>query len=206
MDELARKAVVTPELRAQVPALVSWFTSLSTNNVPSASTGIVVGGAIAKSVSVFDNELSGVAEAVHVGVSAGGAKVAGAQRQAGRVEIRGNRAAMSIPFELELGARAFFVGNVGHAVIADNDMRLDTSLGKRSAGALYREGIRVWGMFGPSVRIDDNLLAGCLTGVRVQPRSAPPTRSRWSVSGNVAPNAHAAVAAPANVVRSENVP
>ena len=72
--------------------------------------------------------------------------------------------------------------------------------------ALYAQGVRIWGELGPLVRVDDNLLAGCKTGVRVRPQSTTPPRVRWHVSGNVAPDAGAAVAAPASVMRSDNVP
>jgi len=205
MKGLARRAVTDAALRAQVPALGAWFKGLSARNVPVASVGVVVGGGAADSVVVGDNDLVGVAEAVHVAVRAGGLKVAGARRSVGRIELSGNRAALRVPFELLQGPRAYYVGNANHAVVVDNEMRLDAA-GRFTRPDAVLEGIRVWGVFGPLVRVDDNLLAGCGTGVRIQPQGAAPARHLWEASGNVAPDAGSAVVAPTSVTRSGNVP
>jgi hypothetical protein len=205
MKALAARAVTDAGLRSQVPALGAWFKGLSDRNVPVASVGIVVGGGVADSVVVRDNDLLGVAEAVHVAVRSGGLKTAGARRSAGRIELSGNRAALRVPFELLQGPRAYYVGNANHAVVADNEMRLDSSA-KVTRDDAVLEGIRVWGFLGALVRVDDNLLAGCGTGVRIQPQVGALTPHLWEASGNVAPDAGSAVVAPPSVTRSGNVP
>jgi hypothetical protein len=68
------------------------------------------------------------------------------------------------------------------------------------------EGVRVWGHLGPYMRVADNLLAGAATGVFVQPVDPPPSRFRWYVQRNVAPDATIGVSAPTPVLRLENVP
>jgi hypothetical protein len=161
-----------------------------------AAGGIVIGGGRADHVVVAGNDLVGVAEAVHVGVSV---RKDRDTRWAERVEIRGNRAVMRVPVELKQGPRAYFVGNVRHGVVADNEMRVE-------AGS-FMEGVRVWGELGPLVRVDDNLLAGCALGVRFQ-NVQPSGRARLSASGNVAPDAgEVCVLASADVqVAPDNVP
>jgi hypothetical protein len=206
MESLGRQAITSAALRSKVPALVQWFQRLAARNVDVASAGVVVGGGRAESVTVSDNMIIGVLEVVHVGLHAGDRKAADARRRAGRVVIRGNRATMRIPFELLRGPRGYFVGNAQHVVVADNEMQFDAGRSKRSD--VFLEGVRLWGEFGPRIRVDDNLLDCCETGVRVQPQSlpSPPPRVRWSVSGNVAPHATAGVVAPASVLKSGNVP
>lgn len=205
MTTLARRALTDAGLRGKVPALGAWYKSLADHNIPVASGGVVVGGGTADSIVVDDNDLVGIAEAVHIGVKAGSYKTSGSRRGADRVEITGNRAAMRVPFELLQGPRAYFVGNTAHAVVADNEMRLDPA-GKFTRPDAMLEGVRVWGVLGPLVRVDDNLLAGCATGVRIQPQPGTPSRVRWNASGNVAPDAGTAVVAPATVTSSNNVP
>ena len=202
MLDLARMAVVDSALRDRVPAVARWWGALALKNPSVAWAGIVVAGGVAQHVVIADNDLIGVREAVHVGLSAGGLRVPGSDRHADKVHIRGNRAVLRVPLELQAGPRGYFVGNGRHIRIVANEMTVEGT----STGPAFQEGIRVWGSFGARLAIDDNLLAGCAIGVRVRPQPNPPAVSRWSVSGNVAPQAGSAVAAPASVIRTGNVP
>ena len=184
-----------------MPALGAWFASLVNQNPAVASQGVVVGGGVAESVVVRDNQLLGVAEAVHVGVSAGGQNVPGSDRQAGKVDVRGNRAVLRVPVELQQAPRAFFVGNARTAIIAGNEATVEGR-----TGTAVQVGVRAWGNFGPMLLIADNMLAGCQTGVQVVTTTLGPLRRRWHVEGNVAPDAEIGVAAPVGVTRTANVP
>lgn len=200
MSTLALQAVTDEGLRARVPAVRRWFEALVDRNPAVAWAGIVIAGGVAQHVTVEDNDLVGMREAVHVGLSAGGLRVPGSNRRADMVRIHGNRAVMRVPLELQQGPRAFFVGNASHVSIAGNDVVVD------DARARMLEGIRVWGELGGRVTITDNLLAGCSIGVRVGPQPNPPVRRRWNATGNVAPDAGAAVVAPPSVIATDNVP
>ena len=201
MAALARRAVGDAALRAKVPALVTWFNALAARNFPAASQGVVIGGARADSVTVSGNELAGVSQAVHVGVSARSSSLL----SAGRVEISGNRALLRVPFEYPRAPSGIFAGNVTHARITDNEVRLDPAAAAGLPAAAVLEGVRLWGAFGPLVRVSDNLLANCDTGVRIAPGPSL-QRFRWDASGNVAPDARVGVNAPTTVTRSNNVP
>jgi hypothetical protein len=160
---------------------------------------VVVGGGVADAVRVTGNQLLGVAEAVHVGVGVGPRGVL--DRTAGKVEIRGNRAVMRVPMELLRAPRAVFVGNARNALVAENEATVEGQ-----SGQAVEEGVRVWGHLGPYMRVADNLLAGCATGVLVQTVDVPPARRRWHVEGNVAPDASIGVSAPTTVTRDGNAP
>ena len=127
---------------------------------------------------VDDNDLIGVREAVHVGLSAGGLGVRGSDRQVDMVQIRGNRAVMRVPLGLQLGPRGYFVGNGRHIRIAENEMAVD------SAGAepVFREGIRVWGQLkaaGSASTTTSSRGARSASGLR---RCRCTGLPRWSVS------------------------
>jgi hypothetical protein len=199
MYELARRALTDAGFRAAVPQLAVWFGGLVARNPAVASQGVVVGGGAADAVLVRGNQLLGVAEAVHVGLSAGGRAVL--DRQAGKVEIRGNRAVMRVPVELLQAPRAYFVGNARNAVVAENEATVEGQ-----AGLAVEEGVRVWGHLGPFMRVADNLLVGCTTGVHVESVDVVPPQRRWLVEGNVAPGAQFGVVAPVTVTRVSNVP
>lgn len=202
MSDLAMKAIEDASLRDAVPALKRWFEALADRNPAVASAGVVIAGGVAEHVSVEGNDLVGVREAVHVALSAGGIRVRGSDRQADTVRVCGNRAVLRVPLGPLAGARGYFVGNGRHIAVAENEMTVE---GAESATA-FQEGVRVWGRLGARLSIAGNLLAGCAIGVRVGPQATPPPVRRWSVTGNVAPNASAAVLAPPTVVRADNVP
>jgi hypothetical protein len=56
------------------------------------------------------------------------------------------------------------------------------------------------------MRVADNLLVGCTTGVHVESVDVVPPQRRWLVEGNVAPGAQFGVVAPVTVTRVSNVP
>jgi hypothetical protein len=176
--------------------------------VPSAAQGIVVGGRVAEEVRILSNTITGAVQGIHVGVSHRG--LGTPPDQAGRVTIAGNTVDVVLPAAPVGERHAIFVGNCDRLLIHDNFAVVSQSVQAR----LPIDGVRVHGLLGRRVIVDQNHLVNFTTGVFVRALNSPfggPT-VLWLVADNFAPasnpliDAQVAVRSPTPPPRSRLVP
>jgi len=183
------------------PGFVNWYTgSLKAANTTTGSQGIVIGGTTGRDVHIHGNTILGVHQGVHAGVSR---SVPGQQiDQLGTVHITDNE----IEVFLAPGVRerhGIFVGNCDSLLILNNHVQVQRFPVTQT---LPIDGVRVFGTLGRMVMVRQNHLAGCTTGVRVEPLNQTlRTVEQWRVADNAMPSVQRTVVAPAIVQRSNNV-
>lgn len=168
--------------------------------------GIVVAGSRADDVTIAGNDISGLRQGVHLGLSHRGAARGDirAYDAIGRAVVTGNT--VRVVFDGPGRERhAIFVGHCNSLLVADN--RLDCARGERGrAGA---EGVRVFGQLGRFMIVRQNHLSGFTTGIRIVPlnpeKENDRRRQQWLVIQNIAENAQRAVDAPPSVADHENL-
>jgi hypothetical protein len=172
-----------------IAGLGRWFADLVAGvKVNAASQGVVIAGRTAPDVQVRGNTITGVRQAIHVGVSHASPTRTGTPDRAGRVVIADNVIEVTVLTAVRGARHGIFVGNVDSLRIEDNRI---TS--RRPGGKSRRslEGIRVYGFVGRHAVVQQNHIAGCDTGVffNAVNDKADGSRSIWRARDNMAESA-----------------
>ncbi len=189
--------VVMSDREATPPPFARWMQRMKDSLVASASQGVVVGGTVAEDVRVLYNRIENVIQGVHVALSHADPKRAGPPDVAGTVVVRANRITLLLPPNAVRQRHGVFVGSCESLVVDDNRIRAVRPTGTSNH---LLDGIRVFGVLGPFLVIERNLIEGCDFGIEVVPANpAPAKQALWRVLHNVAPNARSAVSNPRGV-------
>ncbi|BAV06592.1 DUF6519 domain-containing protein [Filimonas lacunae] len=187
---------------------------LSTINqdVAMAAKGIVVAGQLAGDVQILNNNISGVRQGIHVGLShypggKGDFDIADVVRIAGNtIDLLLNSTAANAD------RHGIFVGNNNSVNIHNNVVKLTRM---DNAAELTVDGIVIWGKLGPKITIaenhvystDGNSRNGFTYGIRIQSATTiTPTfvPGLWIISSNMAPSKLATIKAPGYCVLVPN--
>lgn len=199
---VAERIVLEEDFRRRAPAAAAWFAALRDNNPAVASQGIVIGGRVARKVDVTGNLVDDAVVGIQVGLSHR-ASAGAAPDVAGRVRITDNVVSLQLPMERKRGQFGIFVGNVDHATIAGNSVRMTT---RAATARPYDEGLRIWGHLGLFLAVRENVVTNAVTGIRIVPLDDRQGGRQWFAVDNVAAHATTSVDAPASVRQEHNVP
>jgi hypothetical protein len=119
----------------------------------------------APDVRIHGNRIDGFMQGIHAGASLGPRSAP--QLWLYRVSVRDNTVIVRTP-PIARERHGIFAGNSLSTEIIDNHVQLDTSRPSSRSGAPPIDGIRVWGMLGPLLKVAGNHSVGVNTGVRVQ--------------------------------------
>ena len=192
IHKITNRILTDVSFRNQFSPLISLFGSLLQQDQAVASRGITIGGQIAKDLRILNNTIEGALQGIHVGVSHQSAQ--GVNDIAEAVTIAGNTIHVLLPPNIGKRERhGIFVGNCGSLVLENNNIRL-TRL--READNIVVDGIRVWGVLGDRLMINQNHLFSAdgiqqrsfHIGINVNPLLAKPPVAQWVVMWNVAPS------------------
>lgn len=201
LRRVAKRVVRDRDFRDRFPAAVQWFADLATDNPAAATYGVVCGGTVVGDLTVSGIEMTGMLEAVHVGVSGPRGPVS-----ADTVRVADVAATVVRPATASNFHRAVFVGSARHLVISDTALvhLAPPAIGSPSGGV--RTGVFVQGVLGPMLAIRANRLEGFRSiGFLVDPMAGSAALAQWVVADNVAVGSDEVVAAPARVRRVDNV-
>ncbi len=195
----ARRVLVDRAFRARFRSFNEWFEVLRLQNPAYAQVGIVCGGEVASDIQLLNNHIKGVQLGVQVGVSH--RNLRRAQRfSAGRVLIDGNNINLIVAPVTERRRGGIFVGNCNNLTVQNNQILTQRfPLSRR----VRLEGVRVFGLLGRMLMMNQNYMTHCNIGIRVTPVEIGNDSVQWLIADNMMPNAQLAVAAP-RIVRSRN--
>ena len=185
LKTLADQVLTEPAVRNTSVRFVQWFTDLVQTDEAIAYQGIVVGGSQAGDVRVADNTISGVLQAVHIGVSHRVPVVNQQPDVAGTISVTGNTAEVVLPQDARRRDRhGLFVGNCTSLMVENNHLRLRRLTGTQD---IPIEGMRLYGFMGRKVIVRHNHVVGFPIGVTVTPRFPYPALSTvaWLVADNM---------------------
>lgn len=181
-------------------AVDTWVGSLRRAvDLVAGAQGIVIAGRAAESVHIVRNRISGVREGIKVAVSH--RAPAGAQPdQAGRVVIEANEVALRVTPALRGERFGIFIGNTRSLTVRDNHVQVWRQLMSQSNRV---EGVRVFGVQGPFVQVQNNHLQDATVGVFMQVENATAySRPQWRISQNFAAGAQETVTVRPDAARS----
>ena len=189
---------------ANRPLFINWVNQARNQLVVSAGQGIVIGGTRAREVRILNNTVTGIVDAIHVGVSHQTIRPTpeAALDRAEVIRIAGNNATATLTALAGRARSGIFVGNFSDSLIVENNTFQLGRLTGTTLPAPAVEGVRVYGVLGRMLLVRQNYLEGFTTGVRVQPLRMPAAQTNlWAVTDNMLPGATTRVAAP-GVVRT----
>jgi len=198
---VARRILADQSFRAEFRPFNNWFEILRGQNPACAHAGIVCAGQIASDVQILNNNIKGVQEGIHVGVSDHSLR---RQRDfsAGRVLINGNSVNLILAPVAERRRGGIFVGNCNNLTVQDNQILTQRFPLSRN---ITLEGIRVYGRLGRMMILRQNYMTHCNIGIRVKPLEiAERGGVQWLVSDNMMANADLSVDAPDSVQKINN--
>jgi len=198
---VARRILADQTFRAEFRPFNNWFEILRGQNPACAHAGIVCAGQIASDVQILNNNIKGVQEGIHVGVSDHSLR-----RQqdfsAGRVLINGNNVNLILAPVAERRRGGIFVGNCNNLTVQDNQILTQRFPLSRN---ITLEGIRVYGRLGRMMILRQNYMTQCNIGIRVKPLDIVRRGGvQWLVSDNMMANADLPVDAPNSVQQINN--
>ncbi|HVO10148.1 MAG TPA: DUF6519 domain-containing protein [Vicinamibacteria bacterium] len=163
----------------------NWFGSLVAGSPASAYQGITVVGTQADEVRLKDNTISGVLQGIHVAVSQPGTQ----RLQGGNLWIEDNTIQVIQPQDFKGERHGIFVGNFQSLVIQGNHLSLQR-LGINDA----IDGIRIYGLLGPRVVVENNFIDQFTRSIWVHPLNpADAPHALWLVSRNACSHASVTV-------------
>ncbi len=195
--------IATPARRSKYAGLVGYINSLSSQNLPAASQGVVVGGLVAREVRVLNNSMTRVGQGVHVGL--GSRELNLTNQRAGVVTVSGNTiegwASPASPFE----RFGIYVSGCESVRVERNDLQV---FRPGTVPATRVEGVRLRGVLGRVALVRDNQLTSYTVGVAALPAAGPlPPQRRWAITDNVCSGAQNTVVDPGGVfTKTGNVP
>lgn len=175
-----------------------------------ASRGITIGGTLASSVRIVNNNISNAMVGVHIGLSHQAAR--NVHDKAGTVSIAGNHIGISLPRDAgKLERHGIFVGNCGSLMIENNIISLSRLSG---AAATSITGIKVWGVLGSRLMVTQNVVCSkdevrnnsFSTGISITPIVKKTILQQWVVTYNVAPSKSNTVVVTNGVMVNNNTP
>lgn len=189
---------------ANRPLFTAWVNLARSQLVTSAGQGIVIGGTRAREVRILDNTITGIVDAIHVGVShrAGRPTPDAALDRAEVIRIAGNNATATLTALAGRARSGIFIGNFSDSLIVENNTFQLGRLTGQTLPVPAVDGVRVYGVLGRMLLVHQNYLEGFTTGVRVQPLRLQPNQTNlWAVTDNMLPGSTTRVLAP-GVVRT----
>ena len=180
----------------------NWLNLARNHLVVSAGQGIVIGGTRAREVRILNNTITGIVDAIHVGVShqVGRPTPDTSLDRAEVLRIAGNNATATLTALAGRARAGIFVGNYSDSLIVENNT---FQLGRLTGVTLPVppvDGVRVYGVLGRMLLVRQNYLEGFETGVRVRPlRMLPNQPNLWAVTDNMMPGSTTRVVAPGAV-------
>lgn len=137
---------------------------IARRRVPVMSQGIVVGGRAIGDVLVRDNHVDAVIRGIHVGASHEAPR--SEIDQAARIEVTGNRVAVTVPAEGARGRHGIFCGNARSIAIRSNELTFQSLAPEEP---IESTGIRVQGFVDRVMTIRENFVDGFETSIWVFP-------------------------------------
>jgi len=161
-----------------------------------SSKAITIGGEQAINIQVNNNSIEGFLEGIHVGLSNNkNPDLKPLNLTSNNVNIQNNRIAVVLPpFIKSFERYGVFVGNCLNLNIENNSVYLERFKDMRKSGNdVHVEGIRVWGVFGKRMLINQNVVCGKLENpenffdiaIRVFAENERKEVRQWVVSNNV---------------------
>ena len=188
---LTRKA-----FRKKYKEMNEWFQLMKSNNPAIALQGIVVGGQKAGEVTIQNNSLHGVAEAVRVALSDSGKK----KYRCGTVRVINNNFHAIVPPFHYMQHQIIFTGHCNHYLYENNHTAVQRSKENYGQGI---DGVKVRGILGRMMIIRQNFISNCDVGIRVIPLNEEINKpSQWIVADNMADSARSAVIAMSDAIRN----
>jgi hypothetical protein len=169
-----------------------FYTQAASAIAPIIDTGIVIGGGRAQDVTIEGNRIEGACQGIRVGVGAGTLRE---RLPLGTTRIVKNHVRLRVA-PVDIVRMGIYLGNAVRAWIIDNDIALESDepsfTGPRAIAVargrwhlLHAEGVRVFGVLGPVLYIQDNGIRGCPASVTVTGAQGTVTGTvQWLVRGN----------------------
>ena len=148
--------------------------------------GIVVGGETGDNIHIARNDVDGMMQGIHLGLSHQATR--DIFDELGIVKLEKNRIANILSPVASMGRHGIFVGHCKNLVIDDNDLYL-----KRlpMATSLEIDGIRLWGKFGQKLQVTNNYVGGFdnpklhySVGIRIVPVTPIGRNTKWKITWN----------------------
>lgn len=183
-----------PYIKAD-PKFGEYYLELTNQDETVAAQAITVGGTVAEHVHISNNVISGVLVGIHVGVS--NHALRDAHDFCKSVTIADNTIKIKLPLIGNKRTRhGIFAGNCKKMSIENNYITL---LRYRATAKIKIDGIRAWGLFGPSLKVMHNVVMGeegntgipnhFSQGIHIQPLNPfDPNTNQWVAMWNVAPS------------------
>jgi hypothetical protein len=172
-----------------------WFGAIVAGSPAAAYQGIAVVGTQADEIRLQGNSISGVLQGVHVAVSQPGTQ----RLQGGSLWIEDNAVHVLQPQDWKSERHGVFVGNFQSVVIQGNQVSL-----QRFGTNDDIDGIRVYGVLGPRVVVENNLVDQFTRSIWVHPLNpADAPHALWLVSRNACSHASVTVVPESGVQTSD---
>jgi hypothetical protein len=179
MRTLTARIIGDAAFRDRFPSFTRWWSTLERAGTAAMAQGIVVGGTQADMVDIRRNTVASAVEGVRVALSHRTVRAREAYDSAGTVAVEGNQVSITVPAEQTDARVGIYVGNAHSVLVADN-----TVSGPQGQQPVVREGVHVWGHFGPMAQVRSNLVERTMTGITLMPYDAS-AAGVWLVADNV---------------------
>lgn len=186
IKKTVRSFLLNPKLIRGNTALISALASIDKADQVAMGRAISVGGEGIQECRILNNSIHDAVQGITVGMS-NHKEYPYIRESAGTVTIAGNQIYVGMPPGTQFhNCQAIFLGNVNSLMVENNFAAVLTN-----PNLIFREAIRVWGLFGRRIIVRDSHLAGFYPGIWFNPIVAPLNSDRpplWLVEDNMAEN------------------
>ena len=195
VNAAADKMLTNKAFREKYSEMGTWFNLMKSNNPAIALHGIVVAGQKAGEVTIQNNSLHGVAEALRVALSDSGET----KYMCGTVRVLNNNFHAIVPPFHYVQHQIVFAGNCNHYLYENNHTAVQKS---KDIIDQRIDGLKVRGILGKMMIIRQNYISNSDVGIRVIPLNEDLKEfSQWIISDNMAASARFAVIAPSGRIK-----
>ncbi len=189
VKKLADKVLLNKDFAETIASFRALRRAILVQTQAVATSGITIGGSIARNIKILDNTIEGALAAIHVGLSHHANR--NIHDRAQSVTIAGNSIQIILPRDAgRIERHGIFAGNTRMLSIDNNQILIQRLSG---AEKIPVEGIKVWGVFGERMMISNNIISSVdelkknsfSTGILVHPLGTKTGFQQWLVMNNV---------------------
>ena len=179
-------SLLLDENALKASALWDFINAISRQDPSLGYQGIVVGGETGENIHIVRNDIDGMMQGIHIGLSHQSSREI--FDELGIVKVEKNKIANILSPVASMGRHGIFVGHCKNLFIDDNDLYL-----KRMpmASDLNIDGIRLWGKFGQKLQVSNNYVGGFdnpklhySVGIRIVPVEPIGRNTKWKIVWN----------------------